>query len=296
MNYSAEQTASTTTRIVVGFLNSLTTILLLVIPFVKNGMQTPFVIVWYIVIGWAIYFIVNFILLVKLYGGTLFHILLNLRIIQVDGKHGLTWLQTLKRFFAGNFLGMFAGLLPYSAAFLNVERRHVGDLWAKTRVISIKSEREDTPKAPRPVLFSIVLVLGILNVFTQTKAYTLIEVTPVGLAFYAPGTTDVAMEEPGIWPVDFKKQFIEHCSSISSEYLQIAFQGQGVDQEMMSKFADSIQALCGCVATEVEKSTYAPELMKRSLATRNEFEALFEEEAFTTVYVQASSTCERLLK
>jgi uncharacterized RDD family membrane protein YckC len=293
MNYSTEQTASTTTRIVVGFLNSLTTILLLVIPFIKNGMQTPFIISWYVVIGWAIYFIVNFILLVKLYGGTLFHILLNLRIIQVDGTHGLTWLQTLKRFLAGNFLGMFAGLLPYSAAFLNVERRHLGDLWAKTRVISLKTERESSPKAPRPVLFSIILLVGILNVFTQTKAYTLIEVTPLGLALFAPG---LETKEPGIWSKEFKTQFIEHCASISSEYLQIAFQGQGADENMMSKFKESIQVLCDCVATEVESSTFATELAKRSLATRDEFEALFEEEAFTSVYVEGSATCERLLK
>lgn len=293
MTYEIEETASTKIRILIAFLNSLTTLVILVVPFQQQNFQLPVLLSWLVIIGWLIFIAVNYIVLVRLYGGTLYHILFNLRIIHANGTHGLSWLQVGKRFLASSFLSFFTGPLSYAILFLNAERKHLGDLWAQTRVVSIKTRRKENPKAPRHVLFCLVLVIGVLSTFAQVKALTFMSIEKEGIWI---GDNSASIDGIGVWSKETRDTFISHCSDISSEYLRIAMQGQGASDEIMKKFEESIVVLCSCVATEMEKSSFASQIDMKKIETRESFEALFEEEAFTAAYVQASATCESLLK
>lgn len=290
MTYTNLHTPPTWLRLLIATLNLLTPIAVVLIA--NKGFQSTLSINWFCVTAIALYFIVNHILLVKLYGGSLFQILFGIRVVQISGEHGLTWSQASKRALAGNILALPTFFLPYTVGFLNAERRHLGDLWAKTKVISITPKRSSPAKGPSYILLLLTLSLGlagsayIITVMMHSK----IDRTGINLKL-KPGGQKLAL-----WDAKTIEQFTGHCSTISSEYLKIAMQGQNVDEALMKQFTDSIDTLCVCVASEVEKSPYGSKVNPSSFATREKFEALFEEEDFTIAYVQASATCESDLK
>ncbi|MCB0348227.1 MAG: RDD family protein [Bdellovibrionales bacterium] len=290
MTYTNLHTAPTSRRFFIGILNLLTPVALLAIT---TKFRSPLHLNWVSIFSIVIYLIVNHIVLVKLYGGSLFHILFRLRVIQAGGERGLSWMQAIKRALATNFLSLFTFSLPFATVFLNSERKTLGDIWAKTRVVHIVTARETLAQSPRYLLVSLLILIGLLGTTYQLATYAHTEVSKRGLTMQLPFT---ASKTADLWSPDMSKQFIDHCTSLSSEYLKVAMQGQNVDDKLMTKFKDSIASLCVCVAKEVEQSSYGSKAKPDAFKSREDFEALFESEDFTIAYVQASATCESSLQ
>ncbi len=290
MTYTNLHTTPTWLRFLIGILNLLTPIAIIAIT--NNGIHLTISLNWFCVAAIATYFFVNYIVLVKLYGGSLFQILFAVRVIQLNGNHGISWSQAIKRALAGNILSLFTFLLPYAPIFLNAERRHLGDLWAKTKVISIQPKRSTPPKVPAHIFLVLTTALGLVGSAYLVAVIFHTKIDKIGLHIKLNPSTQKTI----LWEADTKKQFIAHCSAISSEYLKIAMQGQNVDEKLMKQFTDSIETLCDCVANEVESSPYGAKADTNTFTTREKFEALFEQEDFTIAYVQASATCESELK
>jgi uncharacterized RDD family membrane protein YckC len=298
MNYDNLDTPKTYKRIIVIILNSITPIAISVMAILQSKLQPPIILNWFFVTAILIYMIVNHLILVKLYGGSLFHILFHLRVVTSSGDHGISWLQAMKRFLATSVLGLFAHLLPYAPIFLNGERKHLGDLWAGTRLIDLKTRRSESPKFPRHMLFILLLVIGVAGMIGQLKSYSSYKINSQGLVLELPELNGISIPglNPSLWTSDTKNAFISHCSTISFEYLKIAMQGQGVDDTLMTKFEQSIKDLCTCVSREVENSAISAKVGAAAIQQREQFEVLFEDEEFTAAYVQASSACEQKLK
>lgn len=71
------------------------------------------------------------------------------------GQEALSWGQSLIRPLADD-LSVFFGLLPRSVAILRLDRRHLSDVWAETKVIQIP-ERVSAPR--RHFVFWVVFLI-----------------------------------------------------------------------------------------------------------------------------------------
>lgn len=100
-----------------------------------GGLAVEGVLALPIVIFWFIYFVV----IEGIYGGTIGHLGLNLKVMTVDGKDidiGNSFKRHLLDFMEIGFLG-----IPAIIAIKNSDKhQRLGDMWAKTIVIDLKSE------------------------------------------------------------------------------------------------------------------------------------------------------------
>jgi len=73
-------------------------------------------------------------------GGTIGKLMLGLRVVNRTGEEGLGLMQSFLRVFADS-LSIFFGLAPRALALLRLDRTHVSDWVAETRVVQLSPQR-----------------------------------------------------------------------------------------------------------------------------------------------------------
>ena len=88
-------------------------------------------------IAWFIYFVV----IEGVYGGTLAHQALNLKILTIDRKE-IEWIHALKRHLLDPFDILFYGIPAIIAIKNSDKHQRLGDMWAKTIIVDIKDNEQ----------------------------------------------------------------------------------------------------------------------------------------------------------